>query len=372
MGKAMRRAQQGVTVVLVAITLAAVCGMGALALDVGVLFAAKNGAQNAADAGALAGAFTFLNPAAVQPAAAQTEAVALANANSILGEPVQINTSNVSVDIANQMVTVTVPRTGSNGIQTFFARVFGVTHADVLATASGQTLPWASGTGNLRPLFVPNTILSTLAPGAACTAQQTILDSQGNLTSFARSQIGTAMIMRPTSPSGSLLPGQFYSLDFGSGASTYSCALSSSLTSCGITPGLAICGNSYPTENGNMVGPTTQGINTLVGSFPDIWEAPGAYLHPNGTITDTSKQVATVAVWDDCCPNCAVGTGKSMVPVIGFSNWFVEGMTKSGGPGVLANFLDGAGCGVNNANGGPATGSNSPYGIPVRLVTPNQ
>lgn len=367
----MRRAQQGVTVVLVAVTLAAVCGMGALALDVGVLFAAKNGAQNAADAGALAGAFTFLNPAAVQPGAAQTAAVALANANSILGQPVQITTSNVSVDIPNQMVTVTVPRTGSNGIQTFFARVFGVTHADVLATASGQTLPWASGTGNLRPLFVPNTILSTLAPGAACTAGQTILDSGGNLTSYARTQIGTALIMRPTSPSGSLLPGQFYSLDFGSGASTYSCSLSSSLTSCGITPGLAICGNSYPTENGNMVGPTTQGINALVGSSPDIWEAPGAYLHPDGTLTDTSKQVATVAVWDDCCPNCAVGTGKTMVPAIGFSDWFIEGMTKSGGPGVLANFLDGAGCGINTANGGTPAGSNSPNGIPVRLVTPN-
>lgn len=369
----MRRAQQGVTVVLVAITLAAVCGMGALALDVGVLFAAKNSAQNAADAGALAGAFTFLNPAAVQPAAAQTAAVALANANAILGQPVQIDSSNVSVDIANQMVTVTVPRTGSNGIQTFFARVFGVTHADVLATASGQTLPWASGTGNLRPLFVPNTILSTLDPGAACMASppQTILDSQGNLTTFARSQIGAALIMRPTSPSGSLLPGQFYSLDFGNGAQTYSCALSSSLTTCGITPGLAICGNSYPTENGNMVGPTTQGINALVGSSPDIWEAPGAYLHPDGTITDTSNQVATVAVWDDCCPNCAVGTGKSMVPVIGFSNWFIEGMSNSGGPGVLANFLDGEGCGVNSANGGTATGSNAPYGIPVRLVTPN-
>ena len=59
-------------------------GFTALAVDVGVLYGARTQGQGAADAAALAGAFTFiLNPLAPQPATAQTQATQAAISNNV-------------------------------------------------------------------------------------------------------------------------------------------------------------------------------------------------------------------------------------------------------------------------------------------------
>ncbi len=372
-----QRRQRGVTIVFTALMLTALCGVAALAVDVGVVFGAKNSAQNAADAAALAAAFTFLNPGNAQPGAAQTAAITLAAANDVEGTPAVITASDVTVDTANQRVTVQVPRTGSAGIPAIFATVFGIQHTDVIATATAEASPVATGSICLRPIFVPNTILSSETPSTACGDGHTILDGNGNLTAYALGKLGTQEVLRPTSPGGTLAPSQFYSLDLSNGtsnngASTYSCALgTTTLLNCGITPGIAACGSSYPTENGNMVGPTQQGISTLVGSTPDTWVAVGAYEQASGTITDTSPQLISAPVWDDCCPTCQVGSGGGTITIIGFTSWFVDGIANGGGnPGVEAHFVGAAGCGAGGSGGGAGAATNAPLGIPVRLVTP--
>ncbi len=53
--------QRGVTAIVVGITLAMLVGFGALAVDIGHLCVAHNELQNAADAGALAGARFLYN-----------------------------------------------------------------------------------------------------------------------------------------------------------------------------------------------------------------------------------------------------------------------------------------------------------------------
>lgn len=363
---ARQRRARGVTAVAFALMLSVLTGAAALALDYGILLTAKNSAQNAADAAALAGAYTFLNPAAAQPAAAQRDAEAVAASNTVLGQAVSLTATNISVDTANQRVTVTVPRTGANGIPAFFSALFGIVRFDVLANATAEASTSPSGSADLKPIFAPNTILSPLSPSQACSAGQLVVDASGKLTSYALGQLGTQVTIRPTSPGGSLAPSQFYSLDFGSGASTYRCALGSSLLSCGVSPAVAACGSAYATENGNMVGPTKQGISALVGANPDVWEAPGAYLHPDGSITDTSAALVAVPIWDNC--NSSLGPGGGTVPIIGFTTWFVDGISSGGGsPGVVANFV--GGCGCPNASGGGSV-SNAPLGIPVRLVNP--
>lgn len=372
------RQQRGISVALVTLMLTGLCGMAALAVDVGVLYTTKNSEQNAADAAALAGAFTYLTPqpsASAAVTAAQNAAIGMARANSVLGTPVTITAANVTVNPPDNSpglhdVTVTVPRSGANAIPAYFARVLGFTTFNLTATATAEYTGVGAGSINLRPMFVPNTILSSQPIAAACASGHTIFDSSGNMTAWAQSQIGLLESIRPTSPSGALVPSQFYSLDFGNGvggASLYSCTLgSSSLAACGVSPTVIGCGTSFLTENGNMTGPTSTGVGNLLGPTPDTWLAPGAYQHTNGTITDTSNQLITVPVWDSC--NQTVSSGKTFVNMIGFSNWFVDGQA---GPAVVANFVNAASCPPGGAGSGPTggpTSSNAGFGIPVRLV----
>ncbi|MGN6592306.1 MAG: pilus assembly protein TadG-related protein [Terriglobales bacterium] len=374
-----QRRQRGVTVVVMSLMLGALCGAAALAVDVGVLFTAKNSAQNAADAAALAGAFTFLKPASAQPTAAINAAIALANANEVLGTQLNISSADVSVDVGNRRVTVTVPRQGGSGIPMFFAQVLGIQREDVVAKATAEASPVATGSICLRPIFVPNTILSSETPSQACTDGQTILGADGNLSPWLQANtqlLGALKTIRPTSPQGALAPSQYYSLDFsngagGNGASFYECALGHNLADCGITPTVAACGTSYPTENGDMKGPTQTGIGNLLGSTPDTWVGMGAYETPSGVVTDTSNQLIVAPVWDDCCPGCSIGPGGGNVTIIGFSNWFVDGIDTGGSdPGVIANFVNAAGCGAGGGGNGGGVATNASFGIPVRLVTP--
>lgn len=369
-----QRKQGGFSVALVAIMLTGLCGMAALAVDVGVLYTTKNSEQNAADAAALAGAFAYETPQASASAAvtaAQNAAIGMAAANSVFGSPVTITAADVTVNPPDNSpgihdVTVTVPRTGANAIPAYFAQVLGFHSFNLTATATAEYTGIGGGSINLRPVFLPNTILSALPPAQACAQGQLLLDGNGNLTAWAQSQIGSLHNIRPTNPSGALMPDQFYSLDFGGGASIYRCSLGSpSLLACGVNPAVIACGSTYLTEPGNMVGPTGQGIGTLLGSTPDTWVAPGAYQHPNGTITDTSSDLITVPVWDSCGP--LPSKGPAPITMIGFSNWFVDGAQ---GTGVQANFVNAAGCPGSGGicpTGGP-TAPNAGFGIAVRLV----
>ncbi|TAN24287.1 MAG: hypothetical protein EPN33_00520 [Acidobacteria bacterium] len=364
-----RRRQEGVTVVLMALVLTALCGMAALAVDVGVLLSAKNAAQNAADAAALAGAFTFLDPASVQPLAATNAAIAIGDSNPILSQNAVVTTSDVTVDTNTREVTVNVERSGSSAVPTFFARVLGINSANVAATATAVASPYATGSACLRPIFVPNTILSALPPAQACTAGQTILGTDGMPTAWMLAQIGSLHDLRPTSPGSALAPSQFYSLNLGgsnNGADAYSCSLSSTtLVACGVSPGIATCGSSYPTETGNMDGPTKQGIDNLVGPTPDTWLGTGAYESASGTVSDTSNQLIVAPIWDDC--NNTVSSGTQLVTIIGYSNWFIQGMTSND---VSAYFLNAAGCPGAGGTGGGAAAQNASLGIPVHLVHP--
>jgi Flp pilus assembly protein TadG len=366
-----RRRQRGMTIPMVALMIVGLLTMAALAIDLGVLYTARTSAQHAADAAALAGAFTFLNPAASEPTDATNAAIAVAAQNHILGQTVTLAAGDIVVDLTNRRVTVTVSRTGANGIGTYFARIVGKNTVDVVTKATAEASKTAGATHCLKPIFIPNTILSTLTPDTtqspnACSAGQLLFDSSGAVTSFARSMMGTQENIRPSNPQNSLGPSQFYSLDFGSGANTYRCTLGQCMNDCMIS-GAVTCGSSYPLETGNMVGPTVQGVNDLTGSPPDQWVALGEYRHADGNIYDTSRSLVVAPVWDDCTQNISPGYHGQMVKVIGFIEMFVDGTS---GSNVQAHMVAPIACpkpgsGSTTTANGDNTG---PYSIPVRLI----
>src|SRR5438874_69707 len=263
--------ERGITLPIVAVFIVVLFGMAALAVDLGIVYTARTSAQHAADAAALAGAYTFMHPIAPQPASAQQAAIAIAQQNKIIGQAVVITASDIVVDTVNHRVRVTVPRTGSNGIQTYFAAAIGWKSVNVNVKATAEAGSSGTAAHCLKPIFIPNTIISTSSPGVnPCNAGQKLFDAAGNLTPQGQAALSSssrpAYVIRPTSPVGALVPSQYYSADFGSGANTYQCSLGQCLNGCGISKPTVFCGSTMTTENANMVGRTKQGVADLIGN----------------------------------------------------------------------------------------------------------
>jgi Flp pilus assembly protein TadG len=135
-----------------------------LAIDVGMLMTSRNQAQNAADAGALAGAtaLVFNDYDDRSPSGpAVTHAIAAAKANDVMGEEVSVEVPDVEFPLdpagdANR-VQVTVHRTSARGnaVSTLIAQFFGMDTADIVATATAEASP-ANAMTCVKPFTIPD------------------------------------------------------------------------------------------------------------------------------------------------------------------------------------------------------------------------
>lgn len=169
-----RRREQGQTILLVAVSLVAILGLSALAIDVVTLYVSRAEAQRAADAAALAGAQMLVTAgvtadpcnAGLATAAitlATNQAQAVAQKNNIAGTPAQIvtptfpNRSSIGTCPGsfgiNPQVSVFVQRTG---LPTFFSRIWGAALGSVSATATAEAYnPSNSATLNASGSVIP-------------------------------------------------------------------------------------------------------------------------------------------------------------------------------------------------------------------------
>jgi len=142
--------RRGQVLVLVALSLLVLLGIVALAVDGGSLYAERRKMQNAADAGALAGARVLCYEEHLDLAsrddAVDTEARFYAE---------DLNGADVAVVTVSGNLTVTVVATKT--ATTFFARVIGFPTADVAALASAMCQRPAAG-GNVWPLAVKHSV----------------------------------------------------------------------------------------------------------------------------------------------------------------------------------------------------------------------
>ena len=158
---------RGAIAVMAAITMVVLLAMAAAALDIGHALVARNELQNAADAGALAGARTLglvyegLTPAAMgtyqlsggDAAAIITAVQSTAVLNSAAGVNVTVNAADVQIGLwssATRTLTPTVnqPRdvrvitrrdgTANGPVSTFLASVVGLTSVNVTAAATAE------------------------------------------------------------------------------------------------------------------------------------------------------------------------------------------------------------------------------------------
>jgi Flp pilus assembly protein TadG len=412
MGTRSQKRQRGMTLVWVALLLFIFVAIAAIAIDVGMAYTARNSAQNAADAAALAGAYTFTNPSAAEPDDAQNAAIRVAAQNKVMGNAVTITAGDVQVDTTTQRVTVTVSRLGTSGVVAFFSKIFGYSNLGVVAKATaeagvGTSSPQGTASHCLKPIFIPNTVLASndtnnVSVQKACNDGHVIFNSAsgpdagaapGSVTAWANSQFDNGkfpqVIIRngdPKAAATDVAPSQYYSLDFGSGASTYRCALGQCLNNCGV-PDLITCSdtvNSLVTENGRMTQPTIQGIDNMI-QWPngntDQWcsstgcSSPTQFLLGDGTIGADSRSLGAAAIWNNCANygGSLIGPGKTSMPVLGFVEMFIDGVTQqsSGSTGtamaaVSAHIVRKISCSQVDSGGPPPPAGSMT--IPIRLV----
>src|SRR5262249_33455994 len=136
-----------------------------LAIDVGMFMTARSQAQNAADAGALAGATalafnSFTNHSATGPAV--VGAVNTAKTNLVIGQAPSVTTADVTFPVdpvtgQSNRVQVSVSRTTARGtpLQTLIGWVFGVNTANVMATATAAAIS-ANAESCVLPFTIPD------------------------------------------------------------------------------------------------------------------------------------------------------------------------------------------------------------------------
>src|SRR5213593_4706558 len=137
-----QRSESGYILVTVAALLFALVGFTALAVDMGTVLSSRTQIQRAADAAALAGAFTFnVNPSLTdQPTRASNQALKTATANTVMG--IAITDAEVTITVVlpdasinkPAQVTVTIQRTEP----TVFAKILDVSGVADKVTAAAE------------------------------------------------------------------------------------------------------------------------------------------------------------------------------------------------------------------------------------------
>lgn len=373
--RAIREDERGTALALVAISLVVLLGMAALAIDLGLLFEARNQAQRSADAAALAGASalqTFGNdPAVVDEAVAR--AMEYAAENPVQGVPVSVEPSDVEVDLENWSVTVTVHRTTERGnaVPTQLARVLGIDEANVNARATAAAVE-AGGVNCLLPLAIPDrwfdspdTPDGTFDPPDdwyepyEANMDPNLQDVPSGYTGYGPNNWGDNVVIKPGPGPGQMNsswyfpwrpPGQ-------QGAADYR----ENIQEC-VDPELTYSiGDVVDTEPGAMVGPTRQGFQHLIDQDPGQvdWDSNMdclKWVSPSDGQTagciESSPRMRPVPMFD---PTEAPDPGMKPFVFTNFAKVFVD---RIQGNEVYAYIMPGTGAGPASPDGetaGPNT-----------------
>ncbi len=139
------RSHKGQVLVVVALALVALVGITALAVDGGSLYAERRKMQNAADAGALAGARVMC----FEQGATNTQITSEARQYAVTLNGA--DQASVSIDKTELTVSVAVTKTAN----TFFAGAIGIRTAVIVADATAKCNQ-AVTSGNIWPLAIKN------------------------------------------------------------------------------------------------------------------------------------------------------------------------------------------------------------------------
>ena len=331
----MVRGNRGQVLVLVALAIFVLLGFAALGIDVGFMYSVRHELQRSADAGALAGASRWIepgsewssNPSDPVMVASMERAKDYATMDQVATNPLD-RTSEVAVDFPSQdRIRVTTQRT----VPLFFARVLGRNNRLIRATAVAEAAIADTGVKCLKPWGIPVPGFDTDGDGRYTLADGPAPDNLDHVP------LGTKIIIKiaePFNKNGQLdLPslqqesGHFFALDLceDRGGSDYRTRIESQCKDdCSVN-----IGDNLVLEPGNMVGPTKQGVQTLLDQDPGVWNegsktVVGSSFDP---YTDSPRFVH-IPVYD---PEQMLHQGRVEMTVVGFAGFWISGFDSKQG-----------------------------------------
>jgi Flp pilus assembly protein TadG len=401
-GRVFRSDRQGGAVVLVAVTMVALVALLALGIDVGMLADARSEAQRAADSAALAGASAFLDFLAEEASdPARERAIEAATSNYIGNGTISEPEVAVRVDVDSATVTVAVRR---EGVPTWFARVLGRSEVPISATATAQASD--AGTAQcLKPFAVPDLWEETqedlngnriwdenerwrydagrdryaaysgpdggaMETGYGSRWRDAFSDARGKRY---RRDYGRRIMIKATDPRTAYVPSFFYpwvlpvdenqaecgedrgvgnggrggsSGGNGRGAASYRRNI------CSCNASVIDLETEYLIEPGNMVGPSYQGLRTLIEADPRAhWDD-----RDNRVVSDygnDSPRVITVALFD---PGVITKGGRQYIRFNNFARFFIEEQASPQDP-IMGRFMYYVASAGGTSSTGTRTGS---------------
>jgi Flp pilus assembly protein TadG len=323
------REEKGATMIIVAIAIVMIFGFAVIAIDLSLIQLAKTQLQNAADAGALAGAMAWATSNMGNVDSVRAEAIRVAGLNVAVQDiqrPV-LNPDVYTLDLPNlNKVTVTTYRTKAHKdpVTLYFLKVLDPlleNKGDVTAKATAEIFP-LSGTNCLKPWCIPDKWTDTDGDGIWDPGEP-----YSPLTGYrVPNDIGVQVTLRLNDPGASPRMGWYYPVRFPgySGGDDYRRWIAGCLD-----PSLIIyIGDQLDIEPGNMVGPTRQGLEDLMALDPDAQWDPVTKTVINSDYL-TSPRIIKVAASDPTLGVLHHPGGPGYVTVSKILVLFVEGYLES-------------------------------------------
>jgi Flp pilus assembly protein TadG len=385
----LRHDERGMSFVFVGIGFFAFLTATTLAIDVGMFMAARNQAQNSADAGALAGAIAlgFNSYSDRSPSGPAVQAaINAAHANQVIGGQVSILSDDVTFPLSpsgqSNRVMVWVRRTTerSNPVPTLMGTVFGLNTVDIAATATAEASP-ANAMTCVKPFIIPDRWRESTT-GQLATQSDTfeMFDNHGNPLpnpdNYVRSgsgytgynneaDRGTLLTIRAGSGN-NIQPTFYFSLAMGIGVNGGSWggmsggeAYSWNIGNCNTT--IMHRGDIVLQEPGNMVGPTMQGVDELIARDPGArWDTRENKV-VNSAFSGQSPRVFPIPLYDPIY--YAEGKANGRYADFKVANWIGFFLVNTSGNEIYGRIIPIAGI---NDSGSPTFDNSFP--VAIRLV----
>jgi hypothetical protein len=330
------RDERGMSFVWVGMGFMAFFAATTLAIDVGMFMTARSQAQNAADAGALAGATALLfddydDRSDTGPA--KMSAMSTSKENDVMRVDVSVVPTDVTFPVGptglNNRVRVNAFRTSdrNNPVAALIGPIFGVPTANVSATATAEASP-ANAMTCVKPFTIPDRWTENTHPdwdpgdsferydkGAVVAVDPDVYYPPGHPSYSGYNPYtdkGLFLIIRASNDT-NIAPSFYFSwaMNGGSGADWYRDNIS------GCNTETIHIGDSITAEPGNMVGPTNQGIDALLAQDPNAyWD--NVYNRPVSTMKP-SPRVFPIPLFDPDYYQFTKENGKNAA--LRVSNW---------------------------------------------------